>query len=225
MDNRALLSLVSIVAMIFVSTLTMPAAFAQNPTNSTEQCPYKYVLVDGVCEVHIKYNMGNMLWDLYQEHQRSSSAGASGASSSNGTTGGSAEQLVSIVVAFETKECVLPEDLGIVDKGPCFTGYGRGSMGVLIPIASLYNVTALDHVTGIYPESKAVTTPNPTESLEPSLDDDIGPVTADPAIIEKSSNPAAFEDLTYYIVPAVIVVTVAGIAITSYNKKRVKNKT
>ena len=209
----------SIATVIFVSALTEPVAFAQNQTNSTEQCPsYKYVMVDGVCQAHIRYNMGGGLWDMYQEHQRSSSAGASGASSSDGTAG----QLVSIVVAFETKECVLPEDLGIVSKGQCLTYHGSGVMGVLIPVASLYNVTALDHVTGIYPDPEPE--PDPVESFEFSLDDGRGHVTADPAIIEKSSNPATSEDLMYYIVPVVIVATVAAVAITSYNKKRVKNE-
>ena len=156
MDKKDLLPLMSVAAVIFASALTVPAAFAQNQTGAAESCPLKYSMVDGVCQIDEvkKYKFGNILLEMYNEYQKSASSGASGASGSSGP----AEQMVSIVIAFETDDCTLPEDFGIVDKGLCSTNYEGARMGVLIPVASLYDVAALDNVTGLYPDTRHDTT-------------------------------------------------------------------
>lgn len=217
-DKKTLLLLMSAAAVIFVAVLTVPAAFAQNQTNSTEQCPsYKYVLVDGVCKVDIKYNMGETLWNLYQEHQNSSSAGASNDSSSNGSTDGSVEQLVRVSVAFVSDHCSLPDDLGIVHKTSCSTYYERATMGVKIPVANLYTLAALDHVTGIYPDFG----PEPDVLSESSsnLDDMLAITDND---ITNTSNPTTSEDTLYYIIPVSIAVTVAIVAVILRTRRKGK---
>ena len=236
MDRKDLLSLMFITVAIFASALIMPAAFSQNQTETAKSCPLRYTMVDGVCQIDEvkKYKFGNILLKMYNEHQESASSGVSGSS-------GSAGQLVVINILFEADDCNLPEDLGIVRKGPCDTYHERAQMAVLIPVANMYDAAALDQVTGIYPAGEidhgepfgptsgvddepaiinrdTAELPNPT-AHENTLDDE-------PAIINRDTaeppSPATHENMLYYIVPVGVAAAAAAVVAMLHAKKREK---
>ena len=198
--------------------------FAQNQTNSTESCPYAHVVIDGVCKLDEvrKYKFGTMLLNMYNEYETSSRSaasdtGASGAAASSGSTDGSDNPIIPIVIAFEAYDCNLPEDFGIVHKGPCSTYHERASMGVRIPISNLYDVAALDHVTGIYPDFE----PIPTMPPNPSLLVDADLSTDDTIVIDSLGPTTHDENVPYYIISVVtITIAIIGIVIISHVKKR-----
>ncbi|MDE0091057.1 MAG: hypothetical protein OXP12_06850 [Thaumarchaeota archaeon] len=198
--------------MIFASALTVPAAFAQNQTEAAESCPREYSMVDGVCTVDEvkKYKIASILLEQYNEHQESSGSGASGASGSSGA----AEQLVVIDILFKGDDCSLPENLGIVRKGPCDTYYENAQMAVLIPVANMYDVAALDQVAGIYPDAEA----HPGELPEPASSVDDEPAIPDLDTTEPSS-PAAHENIPYIALVGTAA-AVAAVAATLYTKQR-----
>ncbi|MDE0090971.1 MAG: hypothetical protein OXP12_06410 [Thaumarchaeota archaeon] len=123
------------------------------PAEAEESCPLEYSMVDGVCTVdEVKRDkFATILLKQYNAHLVSTGSGASGASGSSGA----AEQLVAIGILFYGDGCSLPEDLGIVDKGPCNTYHENAQMAVLLPVANMYDVAALDQVAGIYPDGEA----------------------------------------------------------------------
>ncbi|MDE0526598.1 MAG: hypothetical protein OXI27_08415 [Thaumarchaeota archaeon] len=122
------------------------------PAEAAESCPLEYSIVNGVCTAdEVKYKFATILLKQYNEYQESASSEASGASGSSGA----AEQLVVIGILFYGDGCSLPEDLGIVDKGPCNTYHENAHMAVLLPVANMYDVAALDQVAGIYPDGEA----------------------------------------------------------------------
>ncbi|MDE0525649.1 MAG: hypothetical protein OXI27_03520 [Thaumarchaeota archaeon] len=187
MDKKDLLPLLSVVAVIFASVLTVPAAFAQNQTGAAESCPLEYSMVDGICTVdEVKRDkFATILLKQYNAHQESAGSGASGASGSSG----SAEQIVAIAILFDGDDCSLPEDLGIVRKGPCDTYHANAVMGAVIPVANMYDVAALDQVAGIYPDGII-----DDEGLsEPVSDADDEPAMTDLDTDEPSS-PTTYEN-------------------------------
>lgn len=212
MDRKDLLPLLSVAAVILASALTAPAAFAQNQTEAAESCPREYSMVDGVCTVdEVKRDkFATILLKQYNAHLESTGSEAFGAPGSSG----SAEQLV-IVIFFEADDCSLPEDLGIVLKGQCDTSYGRAQMAVLLPVANLYDVAALDQVTGIYPDGEA--DPGGMSEPAPSADDEPTMAVLD---IAESSSTATHDNPPYYIVLVGFAAAAAAIATIRYTKQR-----
>ncbi len=200
-------------------TLEAQTAFAQNRTNSTEICPYAHVMMDGSCKLDEvrKYKIATILLNMYDEYETSlryeaSKDGTSGATGSSASTGESGEQLVSIVVAFEDYDCNLPEDLGIVDKGPCSTHYERAKIGVLIPVSRLYDVASLDHVTGIYPEADTVQLfESPVDAYHDPPVNDLG--------VEGQPRTLAYEDGPIHIILVGVVAVAVATVILSIKKR------
>ena len=198
--------------------LTMQTALAQNHTNATDGCPYAHVMIDGACKLDEvrKYKFGTILLNMYDEYEASSKYNASGegASGSSGTVGASSDELVDIVVAFEAYDCTLPNDLGIVDKGPCFTYHERASMGVLIPVSRLYDVASLDHVAGIYPGGEAVQLPFESPVVvynEPSVDD---------LDVEEPSDTLMYENNYLYLILVSVAMMVIIATVMLYVVKK-----
>lgn len=219
-NKKDLLPLASIAAVIFASALAPSEAFAQNQTEAAANCPYAHVMIDGSCKLDEvrKYKIATILLDMHDEYEMSlrheaSKEGTSGAAGSGVSAGGSGEQLVSIVIAFEGYDCSLPEDLGIVDKGPCSTYYGRAQMGVLIPASSLYDAASLDHVTGIYPDADTVQLfESPVDVYPDPHVDDLG--------VEGRPGTLAYEDSPLHIILVGVVAVAAATTVMLRVKKR-----
>ncbi len=194
-------------------------AFAQNQTNGTLGC-HPHEVINGVCKPDDvrKYKFGTMLLNMYDEYEifskyASLGEGASGAAASSGSD----NQLIPIIVVFKDHECSLPESLGIVNKSPCFTYPERSSMGVRLPISNLYDLAALDHVTGVDLDSE----PDPTEFFNQSLDDDIAPLVDDTSVVNAPDSTIHNGTEPYYtILVGIIIAATMAVSATLYVKKR-----